>query len=31
MAGDPAFADVAKRVENIKAVLATPSARNGAK
>jgi len=31
LAGDPAFADVAARVANIKAVLATPSARNGAK
>jgi tetratricopeptide (TPR) repeat protein len=30
-AGDPAFADVAKRIEKIKATLATPSARNGAK
>jgi tetratricopeptide repeat protein len=31
LAGDPAYADVAKRVEKIKAALATPSARNGAK
>jgi hypothetical protein len=31
VAGDPAFADVAKRIEKIKAALATPSARNGAK
>ena len=30
-AGDPAFADVAKRIETIKAALAAPSARNGAK
>jgi len=31
LAGDPGFADVAARVANIKAVLAAPSARNGAK
>src|SRR4029077_17106972 len=31
VAGDPAFADVAKRIEKIKSVLAAPSARNGAK
>ena len=31
LAGDPTFGDVAARVANIKAVLATPSARNGAK
>jgi len=30
-AGDPTYADVAKRIEKIKAALATPSARNGAK
>jgi tetratricopeptide (TPR) repeat protein len=30
-AGDPSYADVAKRIEKIKAALATPSARNGAK
>jgi tetratricopeptide (TPR) repeat protein len=30
-AGDPTFADVAKRIDNIKAVLAMPTARNGAK
>jgi tetratricopeptide (TPR) repeat protein len=31
VAGDPAYADVAKRIEKIKAALAAPSARNGAK
>jgi len=31
VAGDPAFADAAKRIEKIKAALAAPSARNGAK
>jgi tetratricopeptide (TPR) repeat protein len=31
IAGDPAYLDVAKRIEKIKAALATPAARNGVK